>query len=89
MKPGTIIKLSDGRIGTVIYNGLVGVGIKWGEYRKSDSEWEDIFEGTNAEFPAAKDLSDWEWEPDAFLRKPEMTNRLGKECVGEEYDAIA
>ena len=32
MKAGTIVKLSDGRIGTVVYNSLDGVGIKWGEY---------------------------------------------------------
>jgi hypothetical protein len=32
MKLGTRIKLSDGRIGTVVFNGLIGVGIKWGEH---------------------------------------------------------
>ena len=32
MKVGTIIELLDGKRGTVVYNGLDGVGIKWGEH---------------------------------------------------------
>lgn len=31
-KPNTIIKLKNGRIGTTCYNGLDGVGIKYGEH---------------------------------------------------------
>ena len=30
MKLGTQIRLPDGREGTVVYNSLIGVGIKWG-----------------------------------------------------------
>lgn len=30
MKPGTIIKLEDGRVGTVVYHQLDGYGIVWG-----------------------------------------------------------
>lgn len=30
MKAGTLIKLADGRMGRVVYNGLDGVGIKLG-----------------------------------------------------------
>ena len=31
MKPNTIVKLPDGRIGTVVYHGLDGYGIVFGE----------------------------------------------------------
>ena len=31
-KVGTIVRVPDGRIGTVVYNGLDGIGIKWGEH---------------------------------------------------------
>ena len=44
MKLGTQIRFSDGRIATVIYNSLVGVGIKWGSH---DPDTKD-FESTNA-----------------------------------------
>lgn len=30
MKPGTIVRLPDGREGTVVYHGLDGYGIRWG-----------------------------------------------------------
>lgn len=29
MKLGTWVRLPDGRIGIVVYNSLIGVGIKW------------------------------------------------------------
>jgi len=30
MRLGTKVWLPDGRVGTVVYNSLIGVGIKWG-----------------------------------------------------------
>jgi len=30
MKLGTVVRLPDGREGTVVFNSLIGVGIKWG-----------------------------------------------------------
>lgn len=38
MKAGTIIKLSDGRIGTVNYHQLDGYGILWGEQKVDESD---------------------------------------------------
>jgi hypothetical protein len=32
MKPGTIVRLPDGREGTTVYHGLDGYGIKWGAH---------------------------------------------------------
>lgn len=81
MKPGVIVKLPDGRIGTVVYNGLDGVGIKWGEH---DITLDDL-QGNGG--CVQEDVSDdYEWEPDAMLRKPYASAEL--ECVGEDFMII-
>lgn len=84
MKAGTIIKLSDGRIGTVVYNSLDGVGIKWGRYEISN---EDI-KGYGGLFASEKELipEDYEFYPDAMLRNPYPGAEL--ECVGNDYEII-
>ena len=33
MKPGTIVKLDDGRVGTVVLHGLTGYGVKLGRHK--------------------------------------------------------
>ena len=80
MKAGTIIKLQDGRIGTVVYNSLDGVGIKWGRYRIT---LHDI-QGHGALFSNDKATDDYEYYPDAMLRNPYPSADLP--CVGEDYE---
>ena len=46
MTPGTVVKLPDGREGTVVYHGLDGYGIRWGRQKLSDHDMELILLGT-------------------------------------------
>jgi hypothetical protein len=78
MKPGTIVRLPDGREGTVVYHGLDGYGIKWGHIRVD----EDAMLATQPLFGPAP--ADWPWNPGAMLRDPYPGASL--ECVGTEYD---
>lgn len=85
-KLGTQIRLPDGREATVVYNSLIGVGIKWGLH---DPDPQD-FEGTDGNTVAGGMPDGWPWEPDALLRKPwDGCERCGftpEECVGEAYE---
>ena len=89
MKPGTIVKLPDGRIGTVVYNSLIGVGIKWGEHKVT---YEDL-EGTDGNTVSDGAPEGFEWEPDALLRDPwpgcENYGFSVEECVGDEFEVIS
>jgi hypothetical protein len=85
MKLGTHIKLADGRVGTVIYNSLIGVGIKWGIHNPDPAD----FEGTTGNTVDEEPREDWPWEPDALLRAPfKGCEKYGMECVGTDYEAI-
>lgn len=89
MKLGTRVKLPDGRVGTVVYNSLIGVGIKWGIHNPSM----DDFAGTSGNcLPLPQDSPaqepDWPWQPDALLRAMDMSNRLALECVGDNYEVL-
>ncbi len=82
---GTHVRLADGREGTVVYNSLVGVGIKWGLYRPDPED----FKGTTGNTTRETEPADWEWAPDALLRDPfEGSERFNMECVGEDYEII-
>jgi len=87
-KLGTQVRLPDGRVGTVVFNGLCGVGIKWGLH---DPPAED-FRGTYGDISASEKPSDWPWFPDALLRTPwEGCERAGftaEQCVGETFEII-
>jgi hypothetical protein len=80
MKPGTIVRLPDGREGTVVYNGLIGYGIVWGRV----SVDVDAVLGSCPLFdgPSAQNVP----EPEALLRKPWDGAEL--ECVGDDYEVI-
>lgn len=39
MKAGTVIKLPNGKTGTVCYHGLDGYGIVWGEQLLDENDW--------------------------------------------------
>ena len=88
MKLGTQIKLPDGRVGTVIYNSLIGVGIKWGLHDPNPEDFE-VTDGNTIQDGAPED---WEWEPEALLREPwNGCDRYGfapEQCVGTEYEII-
>ena len=89
MKLGTHIRLPDGREATVVFNSLIGVGIKWGLHNPDPAD----FEGTDGN-SVRSDLpyEDWPWEPDALLRKPWWNCReygfTPEQCVGNEYEVI-
>jgi len=79
MRLGTVIRMADGRIGTVVYNGLDGVGVKWGRHEPDPAD----FEGTNGGlFDNEKD-NDWPWYPDAMLRDPYPYADLP--CIGRDF----
>jgi hypothetical protein len=86
MGPGTIIRLPDGREGTVVFHGLCGYGIKWGRHYPDPSE----FDGTNGDLIKlgihGREPEQWEWEPDAYLRDPWPTADL--ECVGGCWEVV-
>lgn len=86
MKAGVIVKLPDERVGTVVYNGLDGVGIKWGRH---DVTLEMILEsskGRNEQFDAAP--LDYPWLPDAMLRNPYVGCDGNLEFVGSAFVVI-
>jgi len=88
MKLGTQIKFTDGRVGTMVYNSLIGVGIKWGLHNPDPAD----FEGTDGNTVTDGAPDDWEWEPEALLRDPwdgcEGCGFTKEQCVGEDYEII-
>lgn len=77
MRPGTFIRLPDGREGTVVYHGLDGYGIQWGRVEVDVDE----ITSPNPLFDDAP--SNWRWHPDAMLRDPYEGADL--ECVGSRF----
>jgi hypothetical protein len=81
MKAGTHVRLKDGREGRVVYNGLDGVGIKFGS---GPVDIETIMRGDSGLFHNSPDDAELrKWEPEAMLREPYP--RAGMECVGKRY----
>lgn len=77
-KIGQHIRLPDGREATTVYNGLDGVGIKWGiHYPSMDDFTNDPMFG--------KPPDDFKWFPEAMLRDKGLEQLLEMECVGEDY----
>ena len=81
-KPGTIVELPDGERGTVVYNGLDGIGIKWGEHKVTIEQ----IKGNGGCFDE-KPLESYEWFPDAMLRENYPNAELP--CVGEDFKIIS
>jgi len=88
MKLGTYIKMADGQIGTVVYNGLDGIGVKWGVYYPDPAD----FEGTSGNLFNSETPEDWPWYPDAILRDPwaycEQAGWKKEQCVGNDYEVM-
>ena len=82
MKAGTIIELPDGRTGTVVYNSLDGVGIKWGKHNVTIKN----IQGCGNLFNNEKVADDYDLYPDAMLRESYPGADL--ECVGGEFKII-
>lgn len=86
-KLGTHIRLPDGREATVVFNGLCGVGVKFGLHDPPEHD----FTGTSGDLlaPAGESPArnnDWPWAPEAYLRDDWPGADL--ECVGEVCDVI-
>lgn len=83
-KPGTIIRLPDGREATMVYNGLDGEGVMFGRIEVDP----DVIYGQNAVFGDAPD--DYPYKAEAMLRDPKLSHLWpGMECVGEEYEIVS
>ena len=83
MKPGTIVRLPDGREGTVVYHGLDGYGIRWGRW---EVDVQAILEGDgNTVRPCPPDYPPT-LLPEAMLREPYLCASLP--CVGREYTIV-
>lgn len=82
----TIVRLPDGREGTVVYSGLDGEGIKWGRHEIPEGELEKHVclpaIGVVSEHPGEK----YPWFPDAMLRNPYPSADLP--CVGQDYEVV-
>ena len=85
MKPGTIIRLPDGREATVVFHGLIGYGIQWGRIKIDEDE---IRSGDGNTFQAGMP-DGWQWEPEAMLREPSVERLLHYPCVGEVYEIVS
>lgn len=88
MKLGTQIRLPDGRVGTVVYKSLIGIGIKWGLHDPDPAD----FEGTTGNTVSEEKPPNWPWEPDTLLREYvpglEEFGFPADKCVGEDYEII-
>lgn len=80
MRPGTLVRLPDGREGTVTYHGLDGYGIQWGRIEVDQGE----ILGASCLFGTAP--PGWKWAPEAMLREPYPSAEV--ECVGREYEVV-
>lgn len=79
MKPGTIIRLSDGSEGTVVYHGLDGYGIQWDRI-KVDA---DMIRMGN---PFGRPPRNYPFFPEAMLR--ESYPGADVPCVGDDYEIV-
>jgi len=88
MKLGAQIKFADGRVGTMIYNSLIGEGIMWGLHDPDPMD----FEGSDGNTVSDGSPPGWQWEPEALLREPwdgcEQYGFTKEQCVGNDYVII-
>lgn len=84
MRPGTIVRLPDGRDGTVVYHGLDGYGIRWGRHEVDEAALKALLSGGPLSAGATDDA--WRWLPEAMLRAPRPGSEI--ECVGGEFTVV-
>ena len=85
MKAGTIVRLPDGREGTVVYHGLDGYGIRWG---RIDVDMETVMAGNGGLHRGAESDAERAMIPEAMLRAPYAGCDKSMEYVGGEYEAV-
>lgn len=84
---GSQVELADGRLATVVYNSLCGVGAKIGLHNPDP----DDFNGTSGDTVDASVAEDWPWRPDVLLRNPWRDGQKdfdGMELVGPPVRVI-
>ena len=81
---GARVKVPDGRIGIIVYNGLDGQGVIWREELLTEQEKEQILSAC----PLFEDGKPQGFNlfPEAMLRRKELSKAMNMECVGEEYE---
>lgn len=87
MKAGTIIQMADGRIGTVVYNGLDGVGVKWGEHEVTLDDLSGGNPMKSIGIGSPDPPFDYKWLPEAMLRKNYANATIP--CVGKDFEVLA
>lgn len=78
LRPGSIVRLPDGREGTVVSSNLAAFGIKWGRH---DVTIDDLTRYGD------EDAVGYEWAPDALLRD-DYADAGGLECVGLDIEIM-
>ena len=85
MTPGTIVRLPDGREGTVVYHSLDGYGIRWG---RIDVDIEALNRGGGGLFRGAETPEEISMIPEAMLRAPFEGCDRNKEYVGSTFEVV-
>ena len=79
LKLGAVVRMPDGRIGTVVFNGFKGVGLKEGVHHPNPKD----FEGTFGDFSEpSRDATDWPWIPDFYITAHWPCRGVDYELVG-------
>lgn len=82
MKLGDYIKVPDGRVGTIVYNGIDGIGIVWGQHKLTKEDQDQIMglcPLLNQKIP-----DDYKWTVQAMLRDKSLQKYFNEECVGDD-----
>ena len=92
MKPGTIVQLPDGRVGTVVYHGLDGDGIAWGRIHLDPDFLSQASEAwATQQFGRDFDSNKYPAVPVAVAMLRETKNAYlwpKMEVVGEDYEIL-
>lgn len=59
-RPNTVLELDDGELATTCYNGLDGIGVKYGEHR---------FDADSRDFPEPDEILDDKMGEDRRIRR--------------------
>lgn len=84
MKPGTVVRLADGRIATVVYNSLMGYGVRMGRIKLTHEMLDAIYSGDGNTVVDGNPSGMAEIEPEALLRDGWPAAPMP--CVGESYE---
>ena len=89
MRPGTVIRLPDGREATVVYHGPDGYGIRFGRIALSDDDLDAIMAGHGNVVHVALPPDVVERiQPEAMLRDPLLEPLIGLPCVGDRFEIV-